>query len=198
MSRTGRRDIRPRARVIPWTELSSSQQSAMSEAPPVVMTPGRVHLLQPHLEDHQDREQRRLQAALRPKSVTGFVNWARWSYRQEPPTRIHDRDTATDGAPRWSGTFMAWMNGLSDGAACALDHEGAFRTPFRCAIYTLHGRDEETVEAAMADLALDVAAGTISYADVAAGHGVEPAWVRKLAVEYALARLWDTYSPTPR
>ena len=198
MSRTGRRDARPRhSGPVGWVDLSDSQRAAIEEGErhPAV-TPERAQLLLPHRPAHERSEQKRLQAALRPKDVTGFVNWARWMYRQEPPTRLHDQDTAKDGAPRMSGMFMAWLQ--QGESACSLDAEGAFRTPFRCALYTLHGRDEETVEAAMADLALDVAAGTLTWDRIAAEHHIDPPWVRRLAVAHALGRLWDIYSPQPR
>lgn len=204
MSRTGKPSYRPRVPKPGWVDLSESQRSAIEAgerdggvivAPRV--TPERDRYLLPHQSEYRASEERRFLASQRPRTLTGYVNWARHAYRLEPPVRLHVRETAKDAAPRWSGDFRAWLAGGEEGS-CGTDNDGDYRTPFRCAVYRLHGRYEDRDEAGMADLALDVAALSLRWDEVAEGHNIQPRWVRRIAVQIALERLWDTYSPRPR
>ncbi len=158
----------------------------------------RDRLLLPHRDEHAASQARRWAGAARPRSLPSYLRWGRWAYRQEPPVRVHVRDLASDGTPRWSGDFAAWVAGIDSGTACATDDEGFYRWPLRCALFAMHGRYEDGGSAAMADLLLDLLASDRTLADVAAEHGVTPSWVVPIVAAESLRRLWEMYAPQPR
>ena len=164
-------------------------------------TPERDQLLLPYSAERIASQRRGMARAIEPNTVSGYVRWIRWAYRQEPPVALHDRDElADDGTPRWTGDFMAWISGttLKGGISCGEDDEGYLRTPLRCALYTMHGRFENAPSAKMADFLLSIAEGGMSVGDVAVAHGVGPAWVHEIVAREALRRLWDIYAPMRR
>ncbi len=142
-------------------------------------------------------ELRRAAGAAEPRTLAGYVRWVRWAYAQEPPTRLHTRETGPDGLPRWSGDFYRWLQGTDQSAAaCSVDEDGYFRTPFRCAIYAFHGRWEENDRARMADYALSIAASDEPLEAVAARHALVP-WAIDIVTQEVLHRLWQMYAPMP-
>ena len=176
------------------------KQAPVTDPGPLT-TPEREALLSPYKGDLQRSEVRRMMTAIEPKTPSGFVRWARWAYAQEPPMRLHVHDIGEDGTPRWSGDFWAWIRGSeSQAVACAPDDDGYYRTPFRCALLTFHGRFDNTERAEMAELVLDIAANeTFSPEVIAARHGITgPQWVMDLVVTEIMRRAWGYFAQTPR
>ena len=148
--------------------------------------------------------------ALQPRSLTGYVNWVRHEYRLEPPSRIHVRLTDAGGTPGWSGEFAAWIEGIGSPAAMLRDHEDGcaggrectcyYHWPLRAALWSLHGRFEESDGARMADFCLVVAETDWPLPKVAEAIGwpTELRWAFPLVAEQALWKLWCRYSPMPR
>lgn len=137
--------------------------------------------------------------ARQPGTLSAYVRWIRYAYQQEPPVRIHSRETGVDGNPAYTGEFIAWLRGSEEqDVACATDEEGYFRTPLRCCLYLMHGRDEGSSGAAMAHLALAIAITDWAADDVGRRHGIEPTWARPIVIEEVLRRVWSAYSPLPR
>ena len=150
----------------------------------------------PYTADLRASQDRAAARAVRPKTLAGYVRWARFSYNQEPPFRLHTRETGEDGNPRMSPDFYAWLRAHESGrVACAVDHDGYYRLPFRCAIYTRHGNNEKRDEAMMADYALKLASSDWPLGEFARSVGLAPAWVVKPATELALTRLFDLFAP---
>lgn len=160
----------------------------------------RLALETPYAVDNEASQRRAMARAAEPRNLTAYVRWCRWAYKQEPPVRLHTRETGPDGNPRWSGDFYKWITGADSGlAACGTDVEGYYRTPFRCALYVLHGRFEDTEQSAMAHLCLDIATNEFESALlIAAQHGIGPQWVQPIVLRETLRRLWDLYAPLPR
>lgn len=135
-------------------------------------------------------------AAVQPKSLSGYVRWLRHQYRQEPPIRLHLTAIGEGGTPKWSGDFLAWVNGGP--GACGQDEDGYLKTPLRCAIYALHGRFEDAPRARMADYALALATTDAPWFVIAKRAGIEPDWARPIATLAAVRRIWDLYAPMAR
>lgn len=161
------------------------------------LNPERERLLLPYANDHQRSQQTRWNAAHRPRDINAYIRWARWAYGQEPPVRLHVRGLSDDGSPRWSGDFISWITG-GEQASCGQDQEGFYRTPLRCAIFTMHGRFEDKPEAKMADFLLSIAGSHVDLATVCRWHGIAPGWVQPIVAVEALRRLWELYAPQPR
>lgn len=169
--------------------------SALAELQPAAHA---VVAVGPYLAEHEASNIRAMANAQPPKTLAALVRWARYAYRLEPPVRLHARDTGDDGTPRWSGAFVAWLRSKDEGKqACATDDDGYYRLPFRCALFQLHGRDEGSDEAALADFCLGVAISTeLASLDTVADYlGLKPHWAVRPAAEYALRRLFNLYAP---
>lgn len=152
---------------------------------------------EPFHTDLERSEIRRAQRAVQPRTLMAYVRWVRWAYEQEPPTRLHTRDTGDDGAPRMSGDFLAWLRAAEEkGVACAEDADGYLRTPFRCALFDLHGRTEGTERAWLAHIALGVAHGA-EPVEATLRCGI-PEWASGIVTYEALKRLWERYAPLIR
>ena len=170
---------------------------ALAEAQPAAF----IATIGPYTDQMQASQHRVAARAVRPKTLHAYVRWARWAYAQEPPFRLHVRETGDDGNPRMSPAFYAWLRAHEEGRiACATDTDGYYLQPFRCAVFTLHGRSHEIKNreddnAMMADYALALARSDWSLEDFARSVGVAPAWVVRPATEVALTRLFDLYAP---
>lgn len=150
----------------------------------------------PYADANLASKARQMQRAARPRTLASAVRWVRWAARLEAPVRLHDRGVAEDGTPRMTGEFLSYLQGSTlVGVACAVDEDGWYRTPYRCALLTLHGRDEVSDGAGMAHLVAAIAASDEDVPRVAALLGIRPAWVVRPAAEMALTRLWDLYAP---
>ncbi len=156
----------------------------------------RERIERPHADEHRRSEARRMLNAREPKSLTGFIHWARWAYRQEPPTQLTTDDVAPDGTPAWHPAFAAWLGGY-DGAV-ALDEEGYYRTPLRAALYQMLGRTPNADAFAVVTFLFDIASSEGPVDVIAAAHGIQPSWTRRIVVLDVLRRLWDGYAATPR
>jgi hypothetical protein len=150
----------------------------------------------PYAEDNRASAERAMTLAAEPKTLASFVRWSRWAAKQEPPFRLHTRETGEDGNPRMSPAFLAWLDSMSRARiACATDDDGYYRHPFRCAIFTLHGRDERSDNAALADFCLAVALSDEPLDRLASFVGLKPHWAVVPAAEWALRKLWNLYAP---
>ena len=151
----------------------------------------------PYANANLGSKARAMQLASQPKSLAGYVRWARWAYRFEVPSRLHSHDVGDDGSPRWTGQFVSFLQAHEMlGTACAIDEDGQFRTPFLCAWLTLHGRDEQSDSAAMAHFVYAIAATdepTTPW-EIADRIGIKPSWVVRPAAELALGRIWAMYA----
>ncbi len=151
----------------------------------------------PYAEANLDSKARAMARAAQPRTLASAVRWVRWASRLEAPVRLHDRGIADDGTPRMTGEFVAYLQGATlVGVACAVDEDGWYRTPYRCALLTLHGRDETTDGAGMAHLVAAIATTDEDVPTIAERLGIGPRWVVRPAAELALARLWALYAPT--
>ncbi len=148
----------------------------------------------PYAQRSLESKAKAMQLASQPKSLAGYVRWARWAYRFEVPARLHTHDVGDDGSPRWTGQFVSFIQAHEMiGTACAVDEDGQFRTPFLCAWLTLHGREEESDNAMMAHFVYAVAATDepTTVWEIAERMGIRPSWVVRPAAELAMYRIWS-------
>lgn len=173
--------------------MAQSDLSALATAQPAAHA---VASVGPYLAEKVRSQERAMAAANRPKTLAAMVRWARHAYRDEPPFRLHTRALGEGGNPAMAPEFIAWLRTDESGLiACATDDDGYFRLPFRCAVFTMHGRDDRTEQALMADYALQLARSDVPLDEFAARVGLSPWWVVKPATEAALDKLWGMFAP---
>ena len=62
-----------------------------------------------------------------PRSLPSLLRWYRGVVEDDTPTRLHNRDTADDGAPQWHASLRAYLMA----SPRAVDDDGFVRSPYR-------------------------------------------------------------------
>jgi hypothetical protein len=134
--------------------------------------------------------------ANRPKTLRALLRWAQHEYSLEPPSRLHDRDVADDGAPDHTGeakSFLGFTQRTEPNdwraVACRTDDDGFYVTPLRCAVERVPGVERRALLRA-------VLPNVFFPADACEVAGI-PSWCADDVLFRALVLLWDGYRDRP-
>jgi hypothetical protein len=115
----------------------------------------------------------------------------------EPPPRLHDRDIADDGAPDHTPEAKRYLGFATSGEqpddwrsiACRVDEDGFHRTPLRCALERVPGRERR-------ELLRAVLPNVFFPRDACLAADI-PEWCAEDVLFRALSLLWDRYTDRP-
>jgi hypothetical protein len=151
---------------------------------------------EPHADEHyRSARTKGDRIATKPKGLRALLRWAQREWSLETPGRLHNRDTADDGAPDFTPETKSFLGMATHGdiaddwrnIACRTT-EGYYATPLHCVVAGLSDPERAYVRDLLTDL--------YHPEDIADIHGL-PRWAHERVARDLLSGLYDRYRDMP-